>query len=544
MIQKIFLTTLFLFTIISLKSQVTYDRVYNLLQAQCSSCHNNVNTAPFLDFTMSKSDVYSLIIGKTPVNPVAAAKGDELIYRGYPEKSFLLRKINKNLGPNLGLSAGEGSMMPNPNAPIPDHEVEIIRQWILNGAPQSGNVVNQSAIESYYNDGGLQIANIPNPPDPSEGFQLHFGPIFLEPLQEVEFFKKHELWNDEPMEVNRIDVFMNWQSHHFLLYKFKEGQAPNSAWLRPVNMSNVLSSDKNVVTQWQYSNDIRLPEKTAFFWGENTALDFNYHILNYSTDEILKAEIYMNVYTQPSGTAEVEMLTQYRHYPVMQFIIPPGETTFSEPIYSPTNTDTSYIWKITSHTHKFGTAYNVFARNPDGTRGDTLYNGNYDVDYVEDLGFYNWEHPPIRYFSPLKPIANNNGLIHEATFNNYSGNTVTFGLTTDDEMMLLIYQYTESMPSEDEEVVSAEYLEKDNFVTLEFNPVNNYISLNFERNFETMEIELYNSAGQRVLKEFHAETFKGSNILINLEKFQLPSGKYHLHLSSGNEHSRIPIIKI
>ena len=66
---------------------------------------------------------------------------------------------------------------------------------------------------------GLPKINPPAKPNINEGFQIRFGPIILGPNEEVEYrlLKKLNLGND--IEVNRLDLEMNDESHHFILYE-------------------------------------------------------------------------------------------------------------------------------------------------------------------------------------------------------------------------------------------------------------------------------------------------------------------------------------
>src|SRR5690606_25541948 len=110
-----------------------------------------------------------------------------------------------------------------------------------------------------------------------------------------------------------------------------------------------------------------------------------------------------------------------------------------------------HIWMISSHTHQYGTASDIFLRNSDDSKGAQISEGFYNNDYTFNQGFYDWEHPAVRYFEPLKEMEN--GLVFQTKWNVTGPCTaqppfnlfacVTFGLTTDDEMMLMTYMYTD-----------------------------------------------------------------------------------------------------
>ncbi|OWY17651.1 T9SS C-terminal target domain-containing protein [Sphingobacteriales bacterium UPWRP_1] len=450
------------------QSGIYADRVYPLIQSKCAAtCHNYSNPTGNLDLTGSAADVYAKIVGISPDNAAAQSKGYKLVYPGHPYRSFMLLKANNGLIHAYDggqLTAEEGTYMPpygGGSQPLTNIELEMVRQWIYAGAPLneggSGYVVDQQLIIDYYNDGGLPLLDRPAPPTEGHGFQIHLGPLFLAPSQEVEYDIKYELNFPADFEVNRLNLKMNDESHHFILYKFNDESSANSVsqGLRPINIvSTALDPDNNeFVAGWQNDVDIRLPAGTAFRWAGNTILNLNYHVPNYSAGLILPTDMYLNVHTQPYGTAIQEMKSDLVQYDAntlwppsvgIVFTLPPGEWTLTD------NWDTGpqiNLWMLTSHTHKFGTDYDLYQKTPSGGKGEKIFEGFMDYTYCNcDLGYYDWEHPPVKYYEPFYTIPAGTGLVQEAKFNNTSDSWVTFGLTTNDEMMLFMAQYTEGEP--------------------------------------------------------------------------------------------------
>lgn len=453
-------------TLVNAQSGIYTDRVYPLIQSKCAaSCHNPTNPTGNLDFSGTPSEVYGKIVGITPDNEAAVNKGYKLVYPGHPYRSFMLLKANNGLIHQADggvLSSEEGSNMPpyGGGQPLTNIELEMVRQWIYAGAPLDegglGYVVNQQLILDYYNDGGLPQLPRPAPPTAGHGFQIHLGPLFLSPSQEVEYDIKYELNLPADFEVTRLNLKMNDESHHFILYKFNDAASANSVnqGLRPINIvSTALDPDNNeFVAGWQNDVDIRLPAGTAFRWAGNTVLNLNYHVPNYS-GLILPADMYLNVHTQPYGTAIKEMKSDLVQYDAntlwppsvgIVFTLPPGEWTLTD------KWDTGpqiNMWMLTTHTHKYGTDYDLYQQTPSGGKGEKIFEGFMDYTYCNcDVGYYDWEHPPVKYYEPYYTIPAGTGLIQEAKFNNTGSSWVTFGLTTNDEMMLFMAQYTEGEP--------------------------------------------------------------------------------------------------
>ena len=191
-----------------------------------------------------------------------------------------------------------------------------------------------------------------------------------------------------------------------------------------------------------------------------------------------------------------------------------------------TTSDSVYLWFLSSHTHKFGTDYDIFLRNADGTKGDQLYEGFYNYDYTFNQGYYDFEDPAVRYFQHgSMVIYGNDGFIHEAVFNNDSTIDVGFGLTTNDEMMLAFFQYTTELPAAAPVGVN----EKDNSYGIAIipNPFSSQTKISITGDLKYQEgvskrFMLYDLVG----KELVNQHFPGNENSIVLERGSLNPGVY------------------
>lgn len=430
-------------------AQATYTQVYNIFQANCVTCHDASSPAGGLNLIAPAATVYTSIVNANPNNPAALARGDKRIKPGDPHRSFLLRKCQNGLDADNGLFASEGNAMPSGTAPVPlaDNEIELIRQWIYAGAPQTGTVVNTTMINKYYSGYGIDGAPASHPlPIAAGSFQVHVGKVFLDTLSEEEYFLKYDLNLPDTVEVNRIELFLPTNSHHYIIYKFLPGAAASFAnGIRIQNPSTGAGSSSGyntMVSAFQASRDDNLPTGTAYQWETGTTLDLNHHFFNTNVDSVLGADVYFNVYTQPKGTA-----TDIMHSDIITntgIFIPNTSTnvSFTQADYDASATNMWNIWLLSSHTHKYGVDFDIFLRNPGGSTGTQIYEGFYNNDYTFNQGYYDWEHPPVELFSPLLTMDPRNGLIQKATWNNNGPSNVFFGLTTNDEMMLYFVQYT------------------------------------------------------------------------------------------------------
>ena len=98
-----------------------------------------------------------------------------------------------------------------------------------------------------------------------------------------------------------------------------------------------------------------------------------------------------------------------------------------------------FVWSMMSHTHKWGKDYDIWHRNPDGTKGDKIYDAsNMGGDPNGVTIGYDYQHPPTkRWDYPFLRVPLSEGLIHEAVFNNGGASPVFWGPTSDDEMMIM-----------------------------------------------------------------------------------------------------------
>lgn len=428
-----------------LHAQDTWQDVYTILSTNCtgSGCHSG--SRPDFNVTDASDVLYDSLVGNAPINPAALAKGDKYIDPGYPARSYLLRKVANCISGDLVLDQAEGNAMPDGRPPLADQEIELIRQWILFGAPETGEVVKKSVIDEYYTLGGVDKIERPTPPKSCEGFQVHMGPLFFEPHEESEWFQKFDLDVPDTLEVTGLELFFNDESHHFILRKFKTGTAQN--WpqgVTPLNPLTAFDSDKDYVMAWQDNQDFRLPNGTAYIWGPDESLDLNLHMFNYH-NEILPGEVYLNVYTQPKGTAEKEMKSSLINN--LNIFLAPGS---NQTLSATDNMQNVSVWTLTSHTHKYGTNFDIFFKNQGGGKGKQVYDGTYNYEQGFDMGTYDWEHPPTVFYEPFLDMTDtiNNGtkptgFVYEANYHNTGSNLITFGFTTNDEMMIYYVQYVD-----------------------------------------------------------------------------------------------------
>ena len=522
----------------------TYERVYNIIQTNCASayCHGSGSSGLNLLGTGATdaekmTDVYNKLVGVTPNNIAAAAKGDHLIYKGRMDKSFLFRKINNGIESTVSLDANEGNPMPNATG-LTDVEKELIRQWILHGAPETGEVVKESVLTDYYVN-GMANESFPNgapaAPSPSEGFQIKMGPFFLAPqnnpqgyLDEIEYFQKWELDFMNDFEVTRIDTKMGTYSHHFLMYDYDNPNAANA--LDHGLRTNISHVDISLVEAIQQPTDLRLPEGSAFNWENDIVLDLNTHYINYDANTVHKAEVYINVYTQPKGTANQEMFTILTANPSIYIPNNGNPYTFAQTLNF--NLGPVYLWSIMGHTHQWGSGYTVNKRE-NGLKGDLIYDAACPQGIPNcPTPFFDYQHIPMRFFDELLPVTFNgsNGIVHEASYVNTGSAPVGWGDTSDDEMMVLVFMGlsdTTGVVTNIDKIISNPLDEMKVYP----NPATQQAVFNLPPSVQNFDFVLYDMLGREV------RNINGlRNNQLVLERKQLEAGIYIFKISdeAGN----------
>ncbi|HMZ90115.1 MAG TPA: T9SS type A sorting domain-containing protein [Chitinophagales bacterium] len=478
----------------------TWEAVYNVIQTNCSGCHVAGHESG-LDLSTDATTVYSSLVDIAPTNVTSAGKGYKRVFAGDPYRSFLFSKINNSLALDVNLGAGEGTACPQGAAPLNNKDIELIRQWILYGAQESDTLVDIDLVNAFYDlDGEQSMPSPPAPPAAGTGFQIHFGPFFLWPDTENEYFTKYPVNIPTDVEINRVDTYMGPYSHHFITYKFVEPGVEAS--IEPGLHEGPDFFGVDLVTAHQYADSIILPPGTAFHWDYGTVLDLNSHYINYSSDKPLACEAYINVYTQPVGTAIQTM------YSVLlsnqSFNIPPTGDPYSDEATAFENghgEDELFIWGISTHTHKLGTDFDIYKRNDDHSRGEHIFDASCGATEgipgcLDEI--YDYQHPPIRYWESMLPIKWKNGIIYEATWVNNGPDYIDFGPLSTDEMMVIFYFYVDDTTGLNLPVAIPEITPQLTGIQLYPNPAHDNIFIQAETDLSKAMISICDLTGKTI----------------------------------------------
>lgn len=418
----------------------SYDLIQTrILNTNCaiSGCHQS-NTDPGFaqhKLVLKSGKSYDNLVNIVPANSNAATDGMMRVKPFKSAESLLYHKLHANGSEH---HVGDyGNPMPLGLPLLSQGQVEFIRRWIEAGAPREGKVVEDETLLDDTTPQPEKFEPLP-PPEPGTGIQLTLGPFTVAPDFEREFFVYKSLGNTTDMYVNRIEINMRQNSHHFLLYDFASTIPPSA-----IPALDVVRDIRNADGSMNYTNmfpmlyhvyvagaqtpfsDVSLPPGVALRLPANMALDFNSHYVNKGPVEI-PGEVQVNLYTTP-----VEDVQKVAH------TLNLGNTSFSLPAKQRTIITSTYLMDkktnivtLTSHTHQLGEQFVIKIKN--GPRdGEVVYTST------------DWHHPEVINFSSPLILEAGEGLVSEITYNNTKDTVVNFGLTSEDEMGIIFGYYYE-----------------------------------------------------------------------------------------------------
>lgn len=515
-----------------------------ILTPRCSECHaTGTSFAIQSGLVLTSDSAYLQLINVLPHND--AARADSLLRVGTEgveslANSFLWKKIN---APEQEHFYSEhpyyGAIMPLGGLPLANGELAFIQQWIIGGAPQSGVVADTNAFADTTHYSPVFEPLLP----PANGVQLHIGPFNVPIHYEREFYFYTPALSETDLFINRVEFSMRPGSHHFILYTFQDGTPesiiPDSGVYRDIRDENGNYIYENLIatlyheffsgTQWPRL-DYHFPPGVALRLPGGRGFDMNSHYVNH-TDQPFEGEVYANVHFM--SPEQVEHAAEILNLNNTDISLPPQQVTtltrefmFSEP---------RSIFQLFSHAHQHMTRFEVEVVG--GARDGEL------VYVTED-----WAHPPILTLYPPLELLAGEGLRLRVTYNNWTDHWITFGLLSEDEMMILFGAYYVTTGTEAEEpphlATSAELLP--NFP----NPFNMATEIQFEiSSAEWVALRVYNLLGQEIatLAEGlfsagnHQVTWNGENT----RGQAMPSGVYvyRLNYSDVNLARKMLLLK-
>lgn len=401
-----------------------------------SGCHLSEKDGSFAQhgLVLAKGSAYANLVGAPSFNAAALAKSMPRVKKFASNESLLYHKLNWDLS-HHGL-ANYGAPMPLGGKPITKGQLAFVQKWIDAGAPSAGEVVDPTVLDdttpSYVEDANFSPLASPAEEGKS-GVQLKVERFVVPPNFERELFVRRPINNPAPIYVSRIKLKSRANSHHMVIYDFRnKALVPKSDETRDLrNLDNSL----NILTFLQMSNHIFLgggtdpnsdytfPAGVALQLPANASVDLNPHYFNKTKDNLF-GENYVNLYTVPAD--QVKKIVQMIDFGVTNFTLPAKQTTT---ITRDFKFDTNVaVVSLTSHYHEKGKLFQIKIMG--GARNGEIIYENSD-----------WAHPKvINYESPILLQAGE-GLTSVVTYVNDTAKDISFGLTSEDEMDIIFGYY-------------------------------------------------------------------------------------------------------
>lgn len=404
---------------------VIQDQVFTTSCA-VSGCHASSADASFGQhgLVLAKGLAYSNLFGKIAKNAAAASQKIQLVKPFDADNSFLFHKINCS-STHHSNTANFGSRMPLGGGYLTKGQVELIRQWINTGASATEETVNLSVLQ----DSSACQEDISPLPAPAQGFQLKIDLFNIPKNFERELFVRRNTPNTTPVYVNRMEMKGRSNSHHLVVYSFRNSTLlPQTDQVRDLRNAD---GSINIFTSATMQNhvffgggtdvnaDFTLPPGIALKLEPGTPLDLNAHYFN-KTNLTLQGENYVNFHTIPASS--VQYIAKTLDLNNLDIQIPAGQTkTFVKTFTFNTLTR---IVMLTSHFHKLGQKFVI--KIAGGPRNGEIVYTNTD-----------WEHPLMKSFTTPIVLQPGEGLTSEVTYTNNTSKAIGFGLTSEDEMNII-----------------------------------------------------------------------------------------------------------
>lgn len=398
-----------------------------------SGCHGSSGDATFVQhqLLLSPEAAFENLVGVEPTNTDAKNDGLLRVNPNDAHTSLLYLKIKGD----AHHTKNYGNPMPLGLALLTQGQVEFIRLWIEAGAPAKGSVADAALLD----DTTPQEEKFEPLAPPAQGIQMVVNKFPVAPSFERELFVYKKVGNTEEVFVNRIEIKMRQNSHHFILYDFEPAIpsifVPANDVIRDlrnsdgsVNFGTTIAMGYHIFivgTQTPYL-DYQLPEGVAIAFPSNMSVDCNSHYVNKSNVTI-EGEINVNLHTVPASS--VTKIARSINFPNYSLNLPAKQkTTASKTFLFSKNVS---VLSLTSHTHQLAEKFVIKIKG--GPRdGEIVYTN------------LNWHHPPMVNLSPPIDLSAGQGLVSEIIYNNTTDAVVKFGLTSTDEMGIIFGYYTEN----------------------------------------------------------------------------------------------------
>ncbi len=289
-----------------------------------------------------------------------------------------------------------------------------------------------SSCEKTFQD--YNVADIPKDfvalakPEVGSGYQIRIEPFPVQSNFEREFYIRKSLGNANEEYLTGFEMKARPGTHHLIAYSTNDDgpMPPENVMVDQNQPNNTLSFRSGIGAKGplfqspQANYKFNLPAGYGLVIPKNTSFIMNSHYFN-KTAATRFGEIYMNFYTKPKE--QIKQLLEVDYLSPENITLPANKkTTMTTDFIMEKET---YIPMMLSHYHKRGELFEV--RIKGGPRnGELIYTSTF------------YEDPLVKTFSPALVLQKGEGLTTVVTYNNNTNRTINYGVSSEDEMNIVI----------------------------------------------------------------------------------------------------------
>jgi hypothetical protein len=276
----------------------------------------------------------------------------------------------------------------------------------------------------------------PIPPGETEAFELEFRLEDVPPGIEGTRCIQMRLPNDEPVAIGRLVNTISSSSHHFVvssLAERPEGEPPLEENRTPTEcrpFQAPLLGSPLAITQ-KHEDSYSLPPGIGYALVPHQMIHLELHYINSGTEPV---DILAQSELIPLKAGELVHEASVMVVGNLDVQIPPNSEHVLGPTYRevPEQYNDVSIYAMTGHTHRYGT--NVHVDSMDAPNGTTT--PRYALDN------FVWDAPEVVTFDPAFKVPAGGGFSYTCSWNNPTGDMITFGESANQEMCFFwVYYY-------------------------------------------------------------------------------------------------------
>jgi hypothetical protein len=252
------------------------------------------------------------------------------------------------------------------------------------------------------------------------------GPIAVDPGKETVVCITMRLPNADSAYVPRIAVQLAHGSHHLVVYRSTattESLTPTAC----TTFQGILTgTGVPLIISEKPSDDLTFPPGVALKIASRQMIELEAHYINTGTTT-LEGMGTVHFETIPIATPNI-IESDFAFFGTTNIILPPGLQTIG-PLFA-VGLSGTHGFALTTHQHRLGTEFKVWAAN-----------GATDTSHPPIADTTDWANPPLYRLNPEIDFNGQNGLAYQCTWNNTTGQVVTFGESALQEMCVLWMYY-------------------------------------------------------------------------------------------------------